>query len=453
MQAISTTGPVDPKGAALYRRVAWRLMPLLIACYVCAIIDRLNVSMAKLQMLSELNFSEAVYGFGAGVFFVGYFLFDVPSNLILHRVGAKWWIARIMIVWGLVSVATAFVATPLSFYVMRFALGLAEAGFFAGLVLYATYWFPVEWRGRIFASMILAVPIAGVIVGPASGLIMRGLHDVGGLSGWQWLFVIEGVPSILLGLLVFRYLDSHVEDASWLSPEEKAQIREGLKADAASGPKSYEFLVSGMVWLMSCVCFSISAGMAVVSFWLPTLIHAAGPASALEIGFYSAIPWLLAVVPLVVGGRRADRSGRRRWYVAVPLFVCGAALMLSTVTSGLAFTLVLLTIATSGILLALAQFWSLPAAYLSGVGAAGGIALINAVGNLAGFLTPVLIGTIKQATNSTDYGILVAAGIIILGGALTFLIPGRLVDDRNVSSDDRISDAPSKIAMVRESMG
>ena len=453
MQVVSRTVLVDPKAAALYRRVAWRLMPLLIACYVCAIIDRLNVSMAKLQMLSELNFSEAVYGFGAGVFFVGYFLFDIPSNLILHRVGAKWWIARIMIVWGLVSVATAFVVTPLSFYVMRFALGLAEAGFFAGLVLYATYWFPVEWRGRIFAGMILAVPIAGVIVGPTSGVIMRGLNDVGGLSGWQWLFVIEGVPSIILGIFVFRFLDSRVEDASWLSPEEKAQIREGLQSDAASGPKSYEFLVSGMVWLMSSVCFAISAGMAVVSFWLPTLINAAGPSSALAIGFYSAIPWLVAVGPVVIGGRRADRSGRRRWYVAGPLFICGAALVLSTVMSGLISTLVLLTIATSGILLALAQFWSLPAAYLSGVAAAGGIALINAVGNLAGFLTPVLIGTIKQATNSTDYGVLLAAGIIILGGALTLFIPGRLVDDRDIASDSRKSRTSSEIPIIHESMG
>jgi len=419
----------DPRVDALYRRVVWRITPFLIICYACAIVDRLNVSMAKLQMSSQLNFSEAIYGFGAGIFFLGYLLFDIPSNLILHRVGARWWIARIMMTWGVVSVATAFVTTPLQFYVLRFLLGLAEAGFFAGLVLYATYWFPAAWRGRIYAYLILAVPLAGLIVGPLSGAIMSGLDGAGGFAGWQWLFILEGAPSIALGLLVLRRLDSRIEDAAWLDRDEKALLQEAVK-ERNAGPASYGFAVSGLVWLMCFICFAISAGMYVVSFWLPTLINAAGARSPLAIGLYSAIPWLFAAIPLVVGGRSADQTGLRRWYVAGPLFVCGAALAISTLGNGIAFAVIVLAIATAGALLALAQFWNLPAAYLSGIGAAGGIALINAIGNLAGFVSPPLIGAIKQSTGSASIGILIMAAVIIAGSFATMLVPGHLVDDR-----------------------
>jgi|SRR5882757_3752078 len=422
--------PADPKIDALYRRVAWRFIPFLIVCYACAIVDRLNISMAKLQMLPQLNFSEAVYGFGAGVFFLGYLLFDIPSNLILHRVGARWWIARIMITWGFVSVATAFVTTPFWFYALRFVLGMAEAGFFAGLVLYATYWFPAGWRGRIYSLIILAVPLAGIVIGPLSGAIMSGLEGVKGFAGWQWLFILEGAPSIVLGVIVARFLDSRIEDAAWLDSDEKTLLRRAVETKANPGPASYGFAASGMVWLMSCVCFAISAGMYVVGFWLPTLIHAAGENNAFVIGLYSAVPWLVAIIPLVLGGREADRTGSRRWYVAGPLFVCGVCLAISTLGSGIGFMLIFLTMATSGVLLALAQFWNLPAAYLSGVGAAGGIALINSVGNLAGFVSPSLIGAIKEATGSVNSGILIMAAVIVAGSLLTMLIPGHLVDDR-----------------------
>jgi MFS family permease len=428
MQTTAQPTIADLQHDALYRRVAWRLIPFLVICYACAIVDRLNIAMAKLQMLQALNFSEAVYGFGAGVFFLGYLLFDIPSNLILHRVGARWWIARIMITWGLVSVATAFVTTPLWFYALRFLLGAAEAGFFAGLVLYATYWFPLAWRGRIYAYMLLAVPLAGVVVGPLSGAIMTGLNGAGGLSGWQLLFILEGVPSVVLGFAVAYWLDSRIEDASWLNAAEKAQLQAGLD-QTTPGPKSYGFAVSGIVWLMCIICFAISTGMYVVGFWAPTMIHAAGVDGNFTIGLYIAIPWLVAIVPLLWGGRNADRQGLRRIYVAAPLLVCGVALAVSTMGSGVMFALVTLTIATSGVLLALAQFWSLPTAYLTGVSAAGGIALINSIGNLAGFASPSIVGAIKQSTGSTDIGVLIMAGVIIVGSVLTMLIPAHLVED------------------------
>ncbi len=428
MHESAPLGAAEARVDALYRRVAWRIIPFLVVCYAWAIVDRLNVSMAKLQMSSQLGFSEAVYGFGAGIFFLGYLLFDIPSNLILHRVGARWWLARIMITWGIVSVATAFVRTPFPFYVLRFLLGLAEAGFFAGLVLYATYWFPAAWRGRIYAYLILAVPIAGATVGPLSGAIMSGLDGAAGLAGWQWLFVLEGAPSIVLGLLAMRWLDSRIGDAAWLDPEEKALMQEAVKP-SGDGPANYGFAISGLVWVMCFICLAISSGMYVVSFWLPTLINVAGARGPLAIGLYSAIPWLVAIIPMVLGGRNADQTGLRRWYVAGPLFVCGAALIVSTLGSGIAFAVITLAIATTGALMALAQFWNLPAAYLSGVGAAGGIALINSIGNLAGFVSPPLIGTIKQATGSASIGILIMAAIIIAGGAVTMLISGHLVDD------------------------
>jgi len=426
----------ERKADALYRRVTLRLMPFLIICYMFAIIDRLNIAMAKLQMLSSLGFSEAVYGLGAGVFFIGYLLFDVPSNLILHRVGARWWLGRIMITWGVVSAGTAFVETPFWFYVFRFLLGLSEAGFFAGLVLYATYWFPAARRGRIYALMVLAVPLAGVVGSPLAGWIMTHLDRAAGLDGWQWLFVIEGLPSVICGLLCLRMLDNGIGTASWLTPAEKATLQANLTLEDAEKPAARPsgFLTSPLVWLMCLICFAISAGMYVVGFWLPSLIRAAGVQSIEGVGLYSAIPWLVAILPLLLCGRSADISGERRWHVAAALIVCGAALAMSTTGEGLTVALVTLTIANCAVLVALAQFWNLPAAILAGYGAAGGIALINSIGNLAGFFSPSIIGAVKTATGSTDAGILGVAAIIVLGGLLTLAIPRALVDGKRTAA-------------------
>ena len=424
---------------ALYGKVMLRLLPFLVICYVVAVIDRLNIAMAKLQMVPALGFNEAVYGLGAGVFFLGYLLFDVPSNLIMQRVGARWWLGRIMLSWGAVSATTAFVTTPLIFYIVRFLLGLAEAGFFAGLVLYLTYWFPAARRGRAYAVLLVAVPLAGVLGNPLAGWVMTVLNGASGLAGWKWLFVLEGLPAVMLGLLSLRLLAGGVDDAAWLSPAERAAIRADLLADERGKPvaRPMSFFGSPLVWLMCAICFAISAGMYAVGFWLPTLLHAAGLQSPQIIGLYAAIPWLVAIAPLLLSGAAMDRSGERRRWVAVPLIVCGLALASSTALSGLPAALVTLTVATGGVLTSLALFWNLPASVLSGYGAAGGIALINSVGNLAGFFTPSVVGYGQTITGSTSGGLLVVAGIIVLGGLLVFAVPGRLVDGRTPASGRR----------------
>lgn len=447
MQADTSRVPSERTADALYRRVTLRLLPFLMLCYMVAVIDRLNIAMAKLQMLPQLGFSEATYGLGAGVFFLGYLLFDVPSNMILHRVGARWWLGRIMITWGLVSAGTAFVTTPLWFYALRFLLGLAEAGFFAGLLLYAQYWFPASRRGRVYTLLVVAVPLAGVVGNPLAGWIMSRLDGGLGLAGWQWLFLLEGLPSVICGLLCFRLLDNRIAAAAWLSPAEKAMLQANVDADAAgSDGRATGFLASPLVWLMCLVCFAVSAGMYAVGFWMPTLVHQAGIDSPAVIGLYSAIPWLAAILPLLIAGRTADRTGERRWHVAAPLVLCAAALALSTTGSGLATSLVALTVATSFVLVALAQFWSLPSAILTGYGAAGGIALINSVGNLAGFFSPTIIGAVKASTGSTAGGVLAIAAVIALGGTLTLAIPRRLVDGTRTApraSGREAGDAPA----------
>lgn len=416
----------------VYRRVTWRLIPFLVACYMFAVIDRTNVAMAKLQMLPALGLSEAMYGLGAGIFFIGYLVADIPSNLLLHRVGARWWIGRIMISWGVVSIATAFVSSSFWFYMVRFLLGVAEAGFFAGLVLYVTYWYPASRRGRIYALLVLAIPLAGVTGAPLAGWIMATLDQTLGLSGWQWLFIIEGLPSIAFGFMCFWMLVDGIDDASWLTTEEKIALNEKIAAEGAAKPTepATAFVRSPLVWLMCLICFAISTAMAVIGFWTPSLIRAAGVESPAQIGVLSAIPSAVAIVPLLLAGHTADQTGERRWHVAAPLLLCGTALVVGTTSTGLVGALVALTLATSGAYVALAQFWNLPAAVLSGYGAAGGIALINSVGNLAGFFSPSIIGYLKTSTGSMNAGILAMAATVAIGGILTLVVPRRLVDAR-----------------------
>ena len=415
---------------ATYRKVSWRLVPFLLLCYVVAYLDRVNVGFAKLQMLSDLQFSETVYGLGAGIFFIGYFLFEVPSNVILHKVGARIWIARIMITWGVISAAMMFVTTPTMFYVLRFLLGIAEAGFFPGIILYLTYWYPANRRGRTTTFFMTAIALSGVIGGPLSGWAMQAFDGHNGWAGWQWMFLLEGIPSILVGLVVLAYLDDRIAHARWLSDDEKALLQRNIASEDAhkEDPPIGTVLSSPRVWLMSAIYFCFVMGLYGVSFWLPTIIKQTGVKGALDIGLLTAIPYGCAVVGMVVVAFSADRSGERRWHIAIPAVLGALGLVLSVQWhDSTALAMVALTLATIGILTTLPLFWSLPTAFLAGTGAAAGIALINSLGNLAGFLSPYAVGWLKDLTHSTDSGMYLLAACLVVGAALTLSVPARLV--------------------------
>ena len=417
--------------AGTYAKVTWRVLPLLFLCYVASYLDRVNVGFAKLQMLNDLKFSETVYGLGAGIFFIGYFLFEVPSNIILHRVGARVWIARIMITWGVISGAMVFVDSAPLFYLMRFLLGVAEAGFFPGVILYLTYWFPSNRRGKITALFMTAVALSGVIGGPLSGWIMQNMPGVEGLAGWQWMFIIEAVPSLVLGLATLIFLQDRVVDASWLEETEKQFIAGQIAAEAEQKQETTlsQTFADPRVWLAALIYFSFVMGLYGVGFWLPTIIKATGVKNVLDVGLLSAIPYLVAAVTMVLVGRRSDQQRERRWHIALPAFLGAGGLVFSTLyahDTGLA--MVALTVATAGIITTLPLFWSLPTAFLRGSAAAAGIALINSLGNLAGFAGPYAMGWLKDLTHSTDYGMFMLAASLVVGGLLTLAMPARLVN-------------------------
>ena len=416
--------------AATYKKVGWRLIPFLLLCYVVAYLDRVNVGFAKLQMLQDLKFSDTVYGLGAGIFFIGYFLFEVPSNVILHRVGARVWIARIMVTWGLISAGMMFVESVTSFYVMRFLLGVAEAGFFPGIILYLTYWYPAARRARMTALFMSAIALSGVIGGPLSGWIMQSFAGVGGLKGWQWLFVLEGLPSVAVGIATLFYLDDSIDGAKWLTSPEKELLKRNIVAENASKQDLSIRAVfkDGRVWLMSLIYFSFVMGLYGVSFWLPTIIKATGVKDALQIGMLTAIPYGAAVVAMIFVSRSADRTGERRWHVAVPGLLGAVGLVLSVAWGqNTVLAMTALTLATMGILTTLPLFWSLPTSFLAGAGAAAGIALINSVGNLAGFVSPFAVGWLKDMTQSTNAGMYLLAASLVVGAMLTLSVPARLV--------------------------
>ncbi len=406
---------------AAYAKVTWRLIPLLFICYVAAYLDRVNVGFAKLQMLKDLQFSEAIYGLGAGIFFIGYFIFEVPSNLLLHRFGARKWIARIMISWGIISACMMFVQTPTAFYVLRFFLGMAEAGFFPGIILYLTYWYPAARRSKVTSLFMTGIPMAGVIGGPLSGWILNSLDGVSGLAAWKWLFLIEAIPSLLLGVVVLLYLDDKISDAKWLSRDQKRLLEHNIEVDGAhiESHSALGAFRNPKVWVLCAAYFGFVMGLYGVGFWLPSLIKASGITNAGTIGWLVAIPYAAAVVCMLLISRNSDRTGERRWHIAIPAVVGGVALIASTLVPQTPFwAIVTLTIATMGIITGLAQFWCLPPAFLRGAAAAAGIALINSVGNLAGFVSPFIVGWIKDLTNSTNIGLFVIAGCLMVGGAI-----------------------------------
>jgi D-galactonate transporter len=414
----------------LYRRVSWRLMPFLFLCFVAAYLDRVNVGFAKLQMQADLQFSDAVYGAGAGIFFIGYFLCEVPSNLLMTRTGARLWIARIMISWGLISSALMFAHSVTSFYLLRFLLGAAEAGFFPGIILYLTYWYPAQRRARMVAVFMSGVAVAGVVGGPLSGWIMKSFAGVNGWSGWQWLFLLEGLPSVVIGVWTLFYLDDGIRVARWLSEQEKQALEREIAADGQQQQQLplLQVFGSGKVWLLALVYFLCVMGLYGVSFWLPQLIKNSGVTDVFDIGLLSAVPYFVAAVVMIWAARHSDRTGERRWHTACAALAGALGLVAATLYSdNTVIALAALSVATAGILSTFPIFWSLPTAMLGGTAAAAGIAMINSIGNLAGFVSPYLVGAIRDASGSTASGIyLIAASL--LAGAVLVLVTGKLAE-------------------------
>lgn len=430
-EAVTYAGTASDPDDQLYRKITWRLLPLLFACYVAAYLDRVNLSFAKLQMLGDLNFSETVYGLGAGIFFIGYFLFEVPSNIILHKVGARVWIARVMVSWALISAAMAFVNSSTTFYVLRFLLGVAEAGLFPGVILYLTYWYPSRRRGGIIALFMTGIPIAGVIGGPLSGWILTSMSGVQGLAGWQWMFLIEAIPSFVLGAIVLARLDNGIDRASWLSSDEKAVLRGNIERDGhdTQSHSLRDGFTNPRVWQLCGIYFFFIMGLYGVGFWLPTLIKGSGVSDPLAIGLLTVLPYASAAIGMVVCGRLSDAARERRWHIVIPGIIGTVGWLVSVMfAKDVVIAEIALTIATTGVLVTLAQFWCLPTAVLAGAAAASGIAVINSVGNLAGFVSPYAVGWIVDQTHSTTMGVYILAGCLLVGSLLVLTMPKQLVN-------------------------
>jgi MFS transporter, ACS family, tartrate transporter len=413
-------------------KVSRRLVPFLIICYFVAYLDRVNVGFAALTMNQDLGLSQTAFGFGAGIFFIAYFIFEVPSNLLLERFGARKWIARIMLSWGILSGMMAFIpaiarATGLgnenSFYLLRVLLGVAEAGFFPGIIFYLTLWFPAEYRARIVGYFMAAIPLSTVIGAPISGVLLY-LHGGLGLAGWQWLFIIEAVPAIILAVVVFFYLTDRPAGAAWLAPDERTWLAERLALEQRQRQAVHDYsvmqaLVNPRVLGLSLVYFGAVATNYGLSFFLPQIVKAFGLNTFLTT-LVSATPYVVGLIGMVWWGRRSDRVAERRFHTAFPLFIAAAGIAVSTALDDPLLKMISLCAAGFGIFACLPVFWTLPTAFLSGAAAAAGIAVINSVGNLAGFAGPFAMGWIKDHTGSYAGGLLLLAalGIIAMGIAL-----------------------------------
>jgi MFS transporter, ACS family, tartrate transporter len=423
----------DDVGRRALARTRRRLIPFLFVLYIVSYLDRINVGFAALQMNAALGFGARVFGLGAGIFFAGYVLFEVPSNLALERFGARRWIARIMISWGLVSAAMMFVQGTASFYALRFLLGIAEAGFFPGIILYLTYWFPAAERARAIAQFMTATAIAGVIGGPVSGALLT-LHGLGGLAGWQWLFLIEGLPAVALGGVVLRYLTDRPEDAHWLPDDERAWLSARMqeeRAHQARGPRLTlaSVFASGAVWHFAFLYFTIVIGFYGITFWLPQIVRAASGLTDLQVGLVSAIPYVAAAVSMVRVAAHSDRTGERRWHVAVPALLGSAGFLLAVNVHSPILGLLALCLAATGIWGTLGAFWAMPTSFLHGAAAAAGIALINSIGNVGGFVGPYAMGWMREATGDFRSGILLLAAGLAGAAVLGITAPHRTADE------------------------
>jgi len=415
---------------AIYVKIAKRIMPFLILLFVMAWVDRVNVGFAKLEMLKDLGFSEAVYGFGAGIIFLGYLLFEIPSNLLLERIGARKTISRITILWGITAAATMFVKTATSFYILRFLLGAAEAGLYPGVILYLTYWFPARRRAQMLGYFMTAIPLAGILGGPISGWIMGNLGLRAGLANWQWLFLLEGVPSIIMGLLTLAVFVDKPGQARWLTDSEKQLVLADLEADnRQAGSRKHGFgeaLRVPQVWLLTLIYFCLVSANPTLGFFGPTIIKGLGVNSNTMIGLLSAVPYAVGVVGTVLVGRHSDRTLERRYHCALSCLAAAIGLVLIGVFAKipvLAFTALILSV--TGVLSAFAPFWQMPTMLLAGAAAAGGIAFINSLGNLSGWVGPSVVGWLKDVTGKTSPGLAVVAGLEVLAAVLILVFMPR----------------------------
>lgn len=402
------------------RKVTWRLLPFLMLCYLMAFIDRANVGMASLQMNADLGLSARIFGFGASLFFVAYFLMEVPSNLMLQKIGARYWIARIMVTWGMVSTGMAFVWNAESFYVMRFLLGAAEAGFFPGVILYLTYWMPPRYRGRMLALFAIAIPVSSFIGSPLSGLLLA-LDGLGGLRGWQWLFICEGIPTILLGLACLRVLTDRPADAAWLDDDERAWLAHELAPASGSKPlvdgSAWRLVRTPAFWAMVIACSGASAAGSVLGVWQPQLLKSFG-LTDLQTGFVNSVPYGIAAVAMVLWGRHSDATGERRWHTALPLLLIAVGAVGTFALTGLIPTVLLLTFVLAGAYCFKGPFWSMASSWLSASTAAAGIAAINATSNLiGGGLMVNVYGLIHDATDSYVLALLPLAVLTVASAA------------------------------------
>ncbi len=414
--------------ASVYRKITWRIMPFLFLCYVLAYVDRVNIGFAKLRMQQDLGMSDSVYGLGAGIFFVGYFLFEVPANMMLQRIGARLWIGPIMMAWGVVSACTLFVKGSVSFYALRFLLGIVESGFFPGVILYLTYWYTQKHRARMVAIFMSAVPISTIVAGPISGWILARMSGVGHLSSWQWLFLVEGIPSVIAGLVTLYFLTDSPSRAGWLTKDEKELILDRLEEEEAlktsySGHHLMDAFRSVPVWLLSLAYFGMTAGNYGITFWLPQVIKDTLTQNPQAIGWISTIPGIASVAAMFAWGHHSDRTRERRWHMALAAMI-GAAAFAANAIPGIPGPagIAALTLASAALMCQFAVFWALPTAILSGSAAAAGIAWINSIGNLAGYVSPHAVGVIRDHTHNMSPALLALCGAQLMTAIMTLYV-------------------------------
>ena len=407
------------------RKITWRIVPFIMILYLIAYIDRVNIGFAAITMKEDLGFTSSILGFGAGIFFLGYFLFEVPSNIILHKVGARIWIARVMVTWGIIAGGMAFVESSTSFYVMRFLLGVAEAGFFPGIILYLSYWFPARNRAGVIALFMAAAPIATAIGSPISAALLE-MHGIMGLAGWQWMFQIEAIPAVILGVVVFFYMTDRPEKAAWLKPDEREWLVKTMQAeDANKGGQQHHSILRGLanprVLALALIYFGTSAGLYTLGIWAPQIIKELG-VSSMTVGLLNAIPPIISVVAMILWSRHSDKTNERTWHVALACLTAAVGLAIAASTGSMFGLIAALTIVNVGISCSKPPLWSMPTMFLSGAAAATGIATINSIGNLGGFAGPAMIGWVKDQTGSFAGGLYFVAGLLILSTVLTLVL-------------------------------